>query len=45
MQELSHAPELDELEEHLLVICEWVIVKSIRIKGKNVSVVIMMGSF
>ena len=45
MNELSHAPELDEIEEHLLVIWEWVIEKSINIKGKDVSVIYSMGSF
>ena len=45
MNELSHVPELDEIEEHLLVIWEWVIEKSINIKGKDVSVIISMGSF
>ena len=45
MNELSHAPELDEIEECLLVIWEWVIEKSINIKGKEVSVINSMGSF
>ena len=44
MNELSHAPELDEIEERLLVIWEWVIEKSINIKGGNVSVINSMGS-